>query len=137
LVTELTKLIPDITLYPVNYPVSQRIPHFTCKAVSNRIFLQADFSGCATEQKGVADILKHIEAISKACPKQKYVLGGNSQGGVVTTQAVPKIPKALAARVIAITMFGAPACLPEVKEKCRSYCNAGDDVSDASFSGVY
>jgi hypothetical protein len=62
------------------------------------------------------------------------VLGGNSQGGVVTTQAIPKIPKALEARVIAITMFGAPACLPEVKDKCRSYCNAGDDVSLAYLS---
>jgi predicted esterase len=67
--------------------------------------------------------------MSKACPKQKYVLGGHSQGSVVITSTIPKIPKELDSRIIAITMFGAPPCPATVKEKCKSYCNAGDDVN--------
>jgi surfactin synthase thioesterase subunit len=109
LLTELLKLVPTVTAYPVNYP--------------------ADWSGCASEEKGVNDILKQLATMSKACPTQKYVLGGHSQGAVVTTSVVPKIPKDLLPRVLAVTMFGAPPCPPDVKEKCKSYCNQGDDVS--------
>ncbi|TID23810.1 hypothetical protein E2P81_ATG03374 [Venturia nashicola] len=108
LITELQKLIPDVTTYPVDYP--------------------ADWSGCATETKGVNDILKHIDATSKACPEQKFVLGGHSQGSVVVTSSISKIPQAAKAKLLAVTMFGAPPCLAEVKDRCKSYCNAGDDI---------
>lgn len=93
------------------------------------INIKADWSGCATETKGINDILKHIDAISKACPEQKFVLGGHSQGSVVVTNSIPKIPQAVKANLLAVTMFGAPPCPAEVKDKCKSYCNAGDDVS--------
>lgn len=75
------------------------------------------------------DILKHIDAKSKACPQQKFVLGGHSQGSVVVKSSIPKIPQAAMANLLAVTMFGAPPCPAEVKDKCKSYCNAGDDVS--------
>jgi Cutinase len=78
----------------------------------------------------VNDVLKHIEQISKSCPEQKFVLAGHSQGAVVVTSSIPKIPQGSKAKLLAVTMFGAPPCLAEVKDKCKSYCNAGDDVSD-------
>jgi hypothetical protein len=85
--------------------------------------------GCQSENKGVEDLVTHIKTMAKACPNQKYVLGGNSQGSVIVTRSVRNIPKDILPRVMAITMFGAPACLSEVKDRCRSYCNKGDDVS--------
>jgi hypothetical protein len=94
---------------------------------------KADWSGCTTENKGVNDILKHIDTITKACPDQRFVLAGHSQGAVVVTSSIPKIPQASKAKLLAITMFGAPPCLAEVKDKCKSYCNAGDDVSPQHF----
>jgi alpha-beta hydrolase superfamily lysophospholipase len=81
----------------------------------------------------VNDILKHIDEISKACPNQKYVLAGHSQGAVVVTSSIPKIPQASKAKLLAVTVFGAPPCLAEVKDKCKSYCNAGDDVSSKNL----
>ncbi|KAF2434171.1 alpha/beta-hydrolase [Tothia fuscella] len=112
LLQELTKLVPALTAYPVNYP--------------------ADWSGCSSETKGVNDILTQLSTMAKACPNQKYVLGGHSQGAVVTTSVASKIPKDLLPRVIAVTMFGAPPCPEVVKGMCRSYCNKGDDICDGS-----
>jgi alpha-beta hydrolase superfamily lysophospholipase len=77
----------------------------------------------------VADILNQITTMAKACPNQKYVLGGHSQGGVVTVRAIPSIPKELLPRILAVTMFGSPNCPALVKDRCRSYCNKGDGVS--------
>lgn len=104
-------------------------PIFRFGKLDLTIKIKADWSGCATETKGVNDILKHIDAMSKACPEQTFVLGGHSQGSVVVKSSIPKIPQAAKANLMAVTMFGAPPCPVEVKDKCKSYCNAGDDVS--------
>lgn len=66
----------------------------------------------------------------KACPEQKFVLSGHSQGSVVIKSSIPKIMQAAKANLLAVTMFGAPPCPAEVKDRCKSYCNAGDDVSE-------
>jgi pimeloyl-ACP methyl ester carboxylesterase len=115
MIGNITQLIPDATSYPVHYPAS--------------------WSGCSSEDKGVADIVREITAQAKACPQQKFVLGGHSQGGVVTLRAIPKIPAEVFSKVIAVTMVGSPNCPAEFKAKCRSYCNAGDSVRKQS-SGI-
>jgi alpha-beta hydrolase superfamily lysophospholipase len=84
--------------------------------------------GCASEDPGVADVLAQLRTKSKACPNQKYALGGHSQGGVVIQRAIPHIEKDILARVVAVTGVGSPPCASEVKEKCRVYCNSGDSV---------
>jgi hypothetical protein len=111
----ITAIIPEATGWPVHYPAS--------------------WTGCTSEDKGVADIVNQITTQAKACPQQKFVLGGHSQGGVVTLRAIPKIPADVFARVIAVTMVGSPNCPPELKEKCRSYCNTGDGVSTLRLFG--
>lgn len=69
-----------------------------------------------------------------ACPKQKFVLGGHSQGGMVTVGAInrlakePGLPKDTVDRIVAVTMFGSPPCPAAVAGKCLSYCNKGDFV---------
>jgi hypothetical protein len=78
-------------------------------------------------------MLKHITEMSTACPGTKYALGGHSQGGFAVTGAVPKMSPDLLKKVIAITMFGSPACNAQVKDRCISYCNQGDTVSNAEL----
>jgi pimeloyl-ACP methyl ester carboxylesterase len=106
LFNNITKLIPGSTGYPVHYPAS---------------------SGNSMPV-GVTDILAQLSKQSTACPNQKFVLGGHSQGGMVTVSAIPKIPKDILAKVVAVTMFGSPACPADVKDRCNSYCNQGDFV---------
>jgi alpha-beta hydrolase superfamily lysophospholipase len=79
--------------------------------------------------KGVQDMIREITEKSKACPNQKYALGGHSQGGMVTVSAIPKIPAEILSRVVAVTMFGSPPCPAAVQGRCNSYCNKGDFVS--------
>lgn len=78
--------LPDVKVrgYPVQYP--------------------AGLSGSDT---GVKDIIKRLEAQSQACPEEKFALVGYSQGGMVVTSAVPKIPAALQKKVLAIVLYGA------------------------------
>lgn len=66
--------------------------------------------------------------MAEQCPDQKFVLGGHSQGGVVTVRMIPDLPEAILSRIIAVTMVGSPECPAEVEDRCRSYCNAGDSV---------
>lgn len=80
------RLVPGTTGYAVKYP--------------------ADFSSSSPD-KGVADTLRHFEAQVKACPKQKYVFSGYSQGAVVMHRAAVKMDKSLLRdRVIGTVTFG-------------------------------
>jgi pimeloyl-ACP methyl ester carboxylesterase len=79
--------------------------------------------------KGVSDMVQHVTDVAKQCPQTKFVLGGHSQGGMVTVSAIPKIPKDIIGRVVAVAMFGSPACPSIVADRCHSYCNKGDFVS--------
>jgi surfactin synthase thioesterase subunit len=78
---------------------------------------------------GVSDMLEHITKMAQACPKQKYALGGHSQGTFVAVQVIPKIPAEILPRVVAVTMFGGSPCPEVVKDRCKSYCLKGDFVS--------
>jgi hypothetical protein len=106
LLTNITKLIPGSTGYPVHYPAS----------------------GGNSMPVGIKDMLAELSKQSTACPKQKFVIGGHSQGGMVTTSVIPQIPKDILAKIVAVTMFGSPPCPELVKDRCNSYCNKGDFV---------
>jgi alpha-beta hydrolase superfamily lysophospholipase len=79
---------------------------------------------------GVQDVIRRITERGRACPNQKFALGGHSQGGVVITTAIPSIPKELLSRVVAVTNFGTRPCsdVPQVAGKCKSFCNKSDNV---------
>jgi hypothetical protein len=85
--------------------------------------------------KGVTDMLEHLTSQSKACPTQKFVLGGHSQGGGVTTAAIPKIDPSILDRIIAVAMVGSPPCPSQVANRCKSYCNAGDNICEGGGKG--
>jgi len=65
-------------------------------------------------------MVNEIKTKSKACQNQRYVLGGHSQGGMVTVSAIAKLakelPKEAMDRIIAVTMFGSPKC-PQIVGK--------------------
>jgi hypothetical protein len=82
-------------------------------------------------------MIAHITAMSKQCPKQKYVLGGHSQGGNVTYHAVPRMTPDVLSRIIAVTMFGSPVCQPQVADRCNSYCYKGDFACDGPKGGAF
>jgi hypothetical protein len=75
-------------------------------------------------------MVRRLEERARACPSIKFALGGHSQGGAVTTAAIPLIPRELVARIVAVTMFGSPPCrdVPQVAGRCKSFCNKGDNV---------
>jgi uncharacterized membrane protein YgcG len=85
-------------------------------------------SGC----QGVTDLIRRITTQAKACPNQKFALGGHSQGGVVVTAAIPQIPRELISRIVAVTNFGSRPCsdVPQVAGRCKSFCNKSDTICD-------
>jgi hypothetical protein len=112
LYSNITKLLPGTTGWGVRYPAS--------------------FSGGS--DLGVQDMINQLTKQSKACPEQKFAVGGHSQGGFVTVGAIPKLPKEILDKVVAVAMFGSPACPEQVKGRCISYCNKGDTVRQFYFS---
>ena len=102
--------IAGITGFPVNYPAS----------TGNSASI------------GIKNMVNEIKTKSKACQSQRYVLGGHSQGGMVTVGAIAKLakelPKEAMDRIIAVTMFGSPKCPQAVANRCKSYCHKVDLV---------
>jgi hypothetical protein len=105
LLGNVTALIPGSSGYAVNYPAS-----------------------LGTENQGAADMIKHLNEKVKACPQTVYALGGHSQGGFAVVNAAPKMSKEVLNRIVAVTMFGSPACPEALKNRCISYCATGDTV---------
>jgi cutinase len=62
----------------------------------------------SSKTEGVAKTLAHVQAQAAACPAQKFVLVGYSQGADVMHNAAAKIPAALHPRIVAAVMFGDP-----------------------------
>ncbi|KAF2674924.1 alpha/beta-hydrolase [Microthyrium microscopicum] len=88
--TETKKLIPEVTGYSVDYPAAW---------------------GEESPKLGVADIKRYFRTQPKACPKQKYVLVGYSQGAVVQHRAAKEMTDDKANypifdRIIATVTFG-------------------------------
>lgn len=101
-----------MAVYPVNYDAS------------------SDFNGgvafARTVVDGIRDAGAHLESTASNCPNTRMVLGGYSQGavvsGFVTSAAVPKevpaeflsyvpqpLPPAVANHVAAVVLFGTPS----------------------------
>ncbi|SHU41442.1 Cutinase Cut1 [Mycobacteroides abscessus subsp. abscessus] len=105
----------SVAVYPVNYAASSDF--------GNRL----DFVQSVVD--GVKDAAAHVEATAADCPKTRIVLGGYSQGAVVsgftTANALPKeipadlaeyswyapkpMPPAVANHVAALVLFGKPS----------------------------
>lgn len=106
--TNVTALVPGATGYPVHYP--------------------ANWGGCASENKGIEDLLNNLKTMSTKCPNTKFALGGHSQGGVVTVRTITQIPPEILSKIVAVAMVGSPQCPANVKAKCKSFCNTGDSI---------
>jgi cutinase len=109
-------------------------------------------------QQGATDALNRLTARSAACPDQKYVLNGYSEGAMVVTTLMGKIPAALKPRVVAAVMYGnpyykssSPSAAGSAKgtangivpvlgvpadfgAKTRDYCDSGDPVCGAGVN---
>src|ERR1700736_1980249 len=99
----------SLGVYPVNYQAS------------------SDFTGgmefASTVVDGIRDASTHIESMAANCPNTRIVLGGFSQGavvsGFVTSAVIPEgvpaafvpapMPPAVANHVAAVTLFGKPS----------------------------
>jgi cutinase len=83
---------------------------------------------------GSADVVQRLTEQDKACPDEKFVLVGYSQGASVMRNAAPKIPKSLYPKVIALAMFGDPGLKrgqkfpEELQPKLFENCAPGDPV---------
>jgi cutinase len=62
--------------------------------------------GAQSPATGVADTIKHMTQQSAACPNQKFVIGGYSQGAVVMHRAAVQLNPGIKARIIATATFG-------------------------------
>jgi hypothetical protein len=105
--------------------------------------------------QGATDALAHLQAQAAACPQQKFVLAGYSEGAMVITVLMGRIPAGLQPRVAAAVLYGnpyfkssSPASAGSGKGaanglvpglgvpagftgRTRDYCNAGDPVCGA------
>jgi len=105
---------------------------------------------------GITDIVNRVTTKSKECPNQKFALVGYSQGGMVVSSAIPKIPAELKPKVVAMVLYGAgtgaggfggkggsPALSPadDIKQKTLANCAPGDmcntqsAASNTAFTG--
>lgn len=90
LIDALRTQVPDqsIELYPVNYPATH------------------DYRTSA--EAGAGDATAHVQSTIAACPQTKIVLGGYSQGAMVTELTSERLPADAAAHIAAVTLFGTP-----------------------------
>ncbi|MEU7631840.1 cutinase family protein [Nocardia sp. NPDC049220] len=114
-----------VTAYPVSYP--------------------ADLLDPMSVGRGSADLVHHLIEVSAACPHQRFVVAGYSQGAVVVHAAlgsdvaiIPgtvQLPSQLASRIQAVLLFGDPlrlvsdAGLPG-PWRTGSWCTYGDPICE-------
>ncbi|MGW5719831.1 cutinase family protein [Amycolatopsis sp. NPDC003865] len=113
-----------------------------------RVDYPADLGEPASVQKGNTDLVNHVEAQAAACPRQRFVLVGYSQGAnvvdnslgvssdgaVVGGPIVATIPAELAPRVAAVLLFGNPIraigrqVTGTYQSRTKDYCADGDPI---------
>ncbi|MEV6877681.1 cutinase family protein [Amycolatopsis sp. NPDC051128] len=118
----------SVSSYAVNYP--------------------ADLNQPTSVQRGNTDLVNHVRAQAAACPQQRFVLVGYSQGAnvvdnsigissagaVVGGPIVATIPADLAPRIAAILLFGNPIrsigrqVTGTYQSRTKDYCALGDPV---------
>ncbi|MFG2007104.1 cutinase family protein [Spirillospora sp. NPDC048911] len=108
----------SVSAYPVNYPAN----------------LDAD-----SPTKGNTDMVNHVTSQAAACPGQRFVLAGYSQGAAVLnrsigigTGSVATIPASLQSRVTAVLFFGNPlrgqGTSGPYGSRIKDFCQDGDPV---------
>jgi Cutinase len=122
--------------YPVNYPASLNEP--------------------ASVQQGNADLVGHVTSQAAACPSQRFVLVGYSQGANVVDNSigissdgalvggpiVATIPAALQPRIAAILLFGNPiraigkGVTGGYASRTDDFCAAQDPVCQAGGTNI-
>ncbi|RSM86235.1 cutinase family protein [Kibdelosporangium aridum] len=115
------------TAYPVNYPANLDLTSAT---------------------KGNIDLVNHVTSQAAACPNQRFVLVGYSQGANVVSNSIgvssagapvgapiaATIPSSLERRVAAVVVFGPPIgsigkhITGPYQSRSKEYCAAGDPV---------
>ncbi len=115
----------DTSAYRVNYPADLLVP--------------------SSVADGTHDMTAHIMAQAEACPDQRFVVVGYSQGALVahgtlgTTQVailpgIAVLPIEYAPRVMAVLLFGDPVRLvgggvaAAYADRTGNYCTAGDPI---------
>ncbi|WP_290060852.1 cutinase family protein [Amycolatopsis solani] len=118
---------------------------------SYRVDYPADLGQPASVQKGNTDLVNHVKAQAAACPQQRFVLVGYSQGANVVDNSigvssdgalvggpiVATIPAELAPRIAAILLFGNPIralgrqVTGTYQSRTKDYCADGDPVCQA------
>ncbi|MEU7787538.1 cutinase family protein [Amycolatopsis sp. NPDC049159] len=118
---------------------------------SYRVDYPADLGEPASVQKGNTDLVNHVKAQAAACPQQRFVLVGYSQGAnvvdnsigissdgaVVGGPIVATIPAELAPRIAAILLFGNPIralgrqVTGTYQSRTKDYCATGDPICQA------
>lgn len=113
-----------------------------------RVDYPADLGEPASVQKGNTDLVNHVKAQAAACPQQRFVLVGYSQGAnvvdnsigvssdgaVVGGPIVATIPAELAPRVAAVLLFGNPIraigrqVTGTYQSRTKDYCADGDPI---------
>jgi cutinase len=123
---------------------------------SYRVNYPADLGQPASVQKGNTDLVNHVTAQAAACPQQRFVLVGYSQGANVVDNSigissagspvggpvVATIPAELAPRIAAILLFGNPIrsigreVTGPYQSRTKDYCAGGDPVCQAGGGNV-
>lgn len=118
---------------------------------SYRVDYPADLGEPASVQRGNTDLVGHVRSQAAACPGQRFVLAGYSQGAnvvdnsigissdgaVVGGPIVATIPAELAPRIAAIVLFGNPiraigrSVTGTYRSRTKDYCADGDPICQA------
>ncbi|APE38362.1 cutinase [Nocardia mangyaensis] len=127
---------------PLYAVLSAQLPVDT---TAHRVEYPADLLVPTSISDGTRAMTGHLLAQAAACPGQRFVLVGYSQGALVThgvlgspaTTVVPGmwvLPPELSSRVVAVLLFGDPLRLvggtvaPWYADRTANYCAAGDPV---------
>jgi len=121
-----------------------------------RVDYPADLGEPASVQKGNTDLVNHVRTQAAACPQERFVLVGYSQGANVVDNSigissdgaivggpiVATIPAELAPRIAAILLFGNPIraigrqVTGTYQSRTKDYCADGDPICQAGGTNI-
>ncbi|MFD4459343.1 cutinase family protein [Nocardia sp. NPDC058480] len=124
---------------PLYAVLSAQLPVDT---TAHRVEYPADLLVPSSVSDGTRAMTSHLIDQAAACPEQRFVLVGYSQGavvahGVLGSAPLPGVwvlPHELSSRVVAVLLFGDPLRLiggtvtPLYADRTANYCAAGDPV---------
>lgn len=142
----------------VGDPVFSAVQNRLCpRTVSSyRVDYPADLNEPASVQKGNTDLVNHVRTQAAACPGQRFVLVGYSQGANVVDNSIgissdgavvggpilATIPADLAPRIAAILLFGNPirsigrSVTGTYAGRTKDYCAQGDPICQAGGANI-